>query len=273
MKIEREFPLSKESFACIQNIASYYGIDIREHMEDTIYAKLVRRVRDLQLSDFDAYCRRLKASQEEQKKFINLITNLTTYFFREKYHFNYLEQKFFPNILAKKNKIRIWSAGCSTGEEPYSTAIIINECIPDIKKYDIKILATDINTDALHIAETGVYTANQFNHVSLKRKQNWFHEVERDGVKSFKVKDSLKELIVFKKLNLLDSWPMKNKFDLIICRNVIIYFTPWARNEVLNKFNDFQNVGGILILGYAENLYSIAKHYRSVSKNIYEKII
>ena len=272
MNIEK-YNLSKKSFTFIKDVAADYGLKIDDQMEDKIYARLVRRVRQLQLPDFDAYCSYFITHPEERTKLINLITNSTTYFFRENYHFTYLHEKLFPELFARKTHIRIWSAGCATGEEPYSIAMTMAEVIPNLFKYNVKILATDINTDALQFAKNGIYSPNQISHVGLQRTQRWFHKVRNNDNLYYEIDNRLKQLVSFQQLNLLGTWPMKTRFDLIMCRNVIIYFTAKGSDEVLIKLNHYLEVGGILILGYAENLHSVSSCYHHITRNIYKKIL
>ncbi len=270
MKENNNFVLSNENLAYMKILAARVGIDLSEYQEYAIYNRLIRRLRGLQLSDFDSYCRLLRNDIAEEEKFINLITNQTTYFFRENHHFQYLEQHL-PLLMAKKKKIRIWSAGCSTGEEPYSMAIIIRELIKPSSDYDIKILATDVNTDALLTAKRGIYEGTGLKKMSLLRQKIGFHPLDDTDAKVFQVNDNIKTLISFKQLNLMTQWPMRGPFDIIFCRNVIIYFKKDIRERILEHFNKLLAVGGVLILGYSENLQGIKSQYTLIGNTIYKK--
>lgn len=267
-----EFPLSRESFTYMKMLANRVGIDLSEYQEEAIYNRLIRRLRILKLTDFEDYCQRLRVDIEEEEKFINLITNLTTSFFRENHHFQYLAHHLLPSLVAKKNKIRIWSAGCSTGEEPYSIAMVVREAITKLQNCDVKILATDVNSDALLIAQRGIYDMAALKKMSLARQKVWFHRVGDKNSHMFQVDDSLKELITFRQLNLMDIWPMHGPFDIIFCRNVVIYFKPTIRDKVLEKFDNLLEIGGVFISGYSETLQGIRKHYIPIGKTIYKKV-
>lgn len=271
MTINREFPpLSKEGFLYMTMLANRCGVDLLDYRREAIYHRLIARLRELNISDFDTYCRRLRVDLEEELIFINLITNVTTYFFREKHHFDYLSRQVLPDLIQKKNRIRLWSAGCSTGEEPYSIAMTIKETLKNINQYDIKILATDINSDALLTAKMGIYSRDAIKKLSITRQHQWFSPLENQN--SVKVNDELKELITFNRLNLMQSWPMRGSFDVIFCRNVLIYFKSANSNRIINHFKDFLEVGGVLCLGYSENLHQQRDHFRSVGKSTYIKI-
>lgn len=264
-------PLSEQSFLYMKILASRFGIDLSNYKQDALYNHLIKRLRYLQLSDFDSYCQKLRFDLDEEVHFINLITNQTTYFFREKHHFDYLARKVIPELIAAKNKIRIWSAGCSTGEEAYSIAMILFETIPNIKQYDIKILATDINSDSLITAEKGVYELGHISKMSNEYQLHWFDRAPDPTSSLVQVKPELKELISFAELNLIDPWPMQGLFDVIFCRNVIIYFKKTIRNQILHKFHRYLNVHGLLFLGYSENIMDLKNHYQLMGNTIFQK--
>lgn len=264
--------LSAESFSFMKLLANRCGINLSDYRKDAIYNRLVRRLRLLGISDFDDYCHKLRFDLEEESIFINLITNNTTFFFRENHHFEYFAHKLLPELIAKKSKIRIWSSACSTGEEAYSIAMAVREVIPDLHKYDIKILATDINSDALTTAENGIYGMSHMDQISLERKNTWFNQVSDRGENLFQVSDSLRELISFERLNLVDAFPFHGPIDVIFCRNVLIYFNSGIRNQLLEKFNKIIPANGVLILGHSENLGKQRDLYETQGKTIYRKI-
>ena len=272
MTTNREFPLSNESFLYMKILASRCGIDISDYKQDALYNRLVKRMRVLDVPDFDTYCQKLRFDLDEEIQFINLITNTTTYFFRENHHFEYLAKYLVPELLTKKNKIRIWSVGCSTGEEAYSIAMVIREVVPNFQKYDIQILATDINTDALIAAQNGIYEKENISKLPRARRGLWFKDVNED-MQHVQIDESLKELITFNNLNLVGPWPVNGPFDVILCRNVIIYFKPEVSQRILNKFNNLLEVGGVLILGYSENINELKNAYVSLGNTIYKKIL
>lgn len=267
-----EFPLSKESLLYMKLLAARCGMDLDDYRREAIYNRLVKRMRILKLTDFDSYCMRLRLDLEEEAVFINLIANTTTSFFREPHHFEYLRQTLLPALIAQKKRIRIWSAGCSTGEEAYSIAMVVRETVPDLKNYDIKILATDINSDAIFTAETGIYETRHISKMTLLRQKIWFSRTLDKNESLVEVDPKLKELISFNKLNLIDAWPFNGPFDVIFCRNVIIYFKNTVHNRLLIKMDNLLEVGSTLILGHSENIDNIRHHYETKGSTIYEKI-
>jgi chemotaxis protein methyltransferase CheR len=262
--------LSKSNFLYLNMLASRCGIDLNSYDEQAVHNRLVKRIRYLKLPNFDVYCHKLRVDLEEEIKFINLITNPTTYFFRENHHFEYLAKTIIPGLLAVKNKIRIWSAGCSTGEEAYSLGMILHESIANIDNCDIKILATDINSDSLMKAEKGIYDADHVKKVSFIRQKIWFEKINET---EFQVNPKLREIITFNQLNLMDCWPIHGPFDVIFCRNVLIYFKEDITNTILAKFHDLLDAQGFLVLGYSENLYKQRKHFENLGRSTYKKIL
>lgn len=252
-------------------LAQRCGIDLTDYKKSAMLNRLVKRLRFLKIPDFDTYCNRLRIDLEEELIFINLITNSTTQFFREAHHFHYLEKILFPALLAKQNKIRIWSAGCSTGQEPYSIAMTIYDFIKDNQNIDVKILATDINSDALMTAEVGVYSQDEIKNFALLNKKKWFMELPNHQ-HFFQVKDELKKLVTFNQLNLIESWPMHGPFDIIFCRNVLIYFKQEICQQILARFWELLNTDGTLFLGHSESLYELREKYQSIGTTIFKKI-
>lgn len=271
--VKKEFPLSEQNFLYLKILASRCGIDLNEYKDRVIYNQLVKRLRKLNINNFDDYCALLRVNIDEEIKFINLITNSTTYFFRENHHFEFLKDYLSLGLTMQKNKMRIWCCGCSTGEEAYSIAMTICETIKDISLYDIKILATDINYDALIEADNGVFSKEKMETINLNRKIKWFQKIETtDNLMVFKIKDEIKNMITFNQLNLFEQWPIQTQFDIIFCRNVIIYFKKDNINLILKKFHALLKDNGLLFLGHSENLQDQKPLYKNVGKSIYKKI-
>lgn len=228
------------------------GINLNLNRRDFVENLLLKRFQDLAVSDFKTYYELIKNNAEEMSALINVLTNVSTHFFRENHHFEYMEKYVIPTLIASKQKIRLWSAGCATGEEAYSIAMTLFAAIKNISEYDIKILATDINTEALKIARAGLY--------------------EQDHDEKIKIKEAIRELIAFRKLNLLDPWPMKNLFDVIFCRNVTIYLKPEVTEKLFKKFDALLEPGGFLFLGHSESLTLFQDRYVCLGKTIYQKV-
>ena len=179
-----------------------------------------------------------------------------------------------PNLLTKPDrKIRIWSAGCSTGEEPYSLAITLLNNMPNIDRWDVKILATDLDSNVLEIAKAGIYPVNRLEKISDTMIRKWFHESSTQKHNDcVKVKDKVKSLITFNRLNLMDKWPMKGPFDVIFCRNVVIYFDKKTQSVLFDRFSKLQYSGARLFVGHSENLAKVTDKYEHVGQTGYVKI-
>ena len=247
------------------------GIVLGEHKREMVYSRLARRIRELKLADFKTYLEYLKEHKDREfDAFINSITTNLTSFFRENHHFEFIKAQLAPTLL-KANKqskrIRIWSAGCSTGEEPYSLAMTLQELFPS--DWDVKILATDLDSNVLTKAQNGIYTAANVNGLNSKQLKRWFLK-SKDG-ESYKVKPKLQEFISFKRLNLLQEWPMKGKFDLILCRNVVIYFDKETKDQLFKRYGNILNERGYLFLGHSETMGKEHSQFKNLGKNMYRK--
>lgn len=268
--IDREFLMTDKDFQFISELAySYTGIVLGDHKQDMVYGRLARRMRELNLSNFSDYCAIIKNDKDpEISRFINAITTNLTSFFRESHHFDYLANTLLPSLHASKaSSIRAWSAGCSSGEEPYSISLTLNEYVP-IKNWDIKILATDLDSNVLQKASQGIYDIERIESLSKAVKKKWFLH-DRNHPDIVKVASALQSLVRFKRLNLLESWPMKGKFDFIFCRNVMIYFDEPTQEKLLNRYADHLKPGGHLFIGHSENMHSVGKRFDSLGNTIY----
>ncbi len=238
----------------VRNLA---GIDLHHGKKELVKARLAKRVRQLQLRSIEEYMsfvRNDRTGRELISMLDALSTNLT-FFFRESQHFDYLKDHVLPRIMrAKTRRIRIWSAGCSSGEEPYSVAVLLNEMIPDIENRDVRILATDLSTRMLKIACRGEYEQDRFKDTNRRLISEYFECVQAEPGKIYQVRPSIRSLIHFARLNLMDDWPMKGPFDVIFCRNVMIYFDRSTQSRLVKQYYDLLAEGGILFLGHAESL-------------------
>ena len=251
-------------------IESVIGINLNLNRKDFLENLLIKRFKDLDISDFKTYYEFIKNNEPEMKYVINFLTNVSTGFFREKHHFEYMSKHILPTWRVSKRKIRCWSAGCSSGEEPYSIAITLFETLGKMSTYDIKILATDINTNALKTAREGIYHYRHFENLSKHPKS--FRLIEGANLKKIQINNVLREMIYFRRLNLLGVWPMKNLFDIIFCRNVTIYLKPEITAQLFEKFDQLLEPGGFLILGHSESLTIFRDRYLCLGKTIYKKL-
>ncbi len=268
----REFSFSDRNFSFIQQLAyETTGIKLSDHKRNMVYGRLARRLRALRLDSFDRYCELIKdRDHPEFSEFINSITTNLTSFFRESHHFEFLEKTVIPSLVAKgKKRIRAWSCACSTGEEPYSIAITFDKCL-DTRRNDFKLLATDLDSNVVAKAKSGIYSKDRVEALSDTVKKSAFHR--QRGADQVMVKDRLKELITFKQLNLLHEWPMKGPFDFVFCRNVVIYFDKDTQKVLFDRIANLMETGSYLFIGHSENLHRVTDRFKSLGRTIYQKI-
>ncbi|MGB3456067.1 MAG: protein-glutamate O-methyltransferase [Litorimonas sp.] len=237
------------------------GIVMTPDKHTLVRARIQRRLRALDLDGFKAYCDYLlgPGGGKEQVAFVNSLTTNLTSFFREPHHFKHLvEAAIAPLVPAVRRgaPLRIWSAGCSTGEEPACIAMMLKSILPEAGRLDVRILATDIDSDVLRKAYRGVYSAQQVDPVPAELKTKFFdRDKGANGMEAYRVNDHLRELVRFKKLNLnAAQWPMRGQFDAIFCRNTLIYFDADRQDEILKRFHRYLKPGGHLYLGHSERL-------------------
>lgn len=273
---QREFQMSDSDFQRVSELAyEYTGIVLGPQKKDMVYGRLARRLRELNLQRVEDYLGLIDSERKpEVSKFINAITTNLTSFFREQHHFDFLAKTVCPEWMQANNaskKIRIWSAGCSTGEEPYSIAMTLRESL-NLSGWDCKILATDLDSKVIEKGQSGIYGIDRIESLPIERKKQWFLH-DRNHPDVVKVKPALQELISFKRLNLLEDWPMKGKFDLIFCRNVVIYFNESTQAVLFDRYADMLKEGGYLIIGHSESLNRVCQRFKPIGKTIYQKIM
>ena len=254
-----EYAFTDAHFALLRTLVMRHAsIDMGEVKRPLVYGRLARRIRALELSGFDAYCDLLTREHgAETENFVNAITTNLTSFFRENHHFEYLAETVVPRlqkIKATTRKIRIWSAGCSTGEEPYSIAMTVLEALADCERWDVEILATDIDSSVVATAAAGSYPPSRQQGVGDLRARRWFsHDDRAPG--QLQAKRELHDVMRFAQLNLMDRWPLKGPFDAIFCRNVAIYFDQPTRSRLFDRFADVLAPHGHLFIGHAETMF------------------
>ena len=246
--------------AFIRLIAKHTGLEIRERDKGTLSEKIVLRMKDIKLNVPDTYYQLLNSStsesHQEWKNLVNLLTNSESYFFRDKDQFNLLQNHIFPELIQRKQNsknIRICSAGCSSGEEPYSLAILLKKILPNSEEWNLKIVGIDINQEALNKAELGVYRPWSFRRVDEQIVQQNFQQINNH----YHIDPSIKQMVKFQNFNLFkEVFPRPGSeiqdLDLILCRNVFIYFEPSAIAKVLEKFYSALQPLGYLLTGHAE---------------------
>jgi len=272
----REFEFSDANFERIrQFVSENTGITLSDKKKNMVYGRLSKRLRKGEYGDFDAFCQALESGDEAEQEFmINAITTNLTAFFRENHHFTYLENTLIPELLTKKShdkRLRIWSAGCSTGEEAYSIAMILQESIAEIDEWDIKILATDLDANVIAQGQAGIYRADCLTDIPNDRIKRWFRRGRGEKSGLVKVSSELQKMIRFKRLNLLGQWPMQGPFDLIFCRNVVIYFDKEIQKKLFDRYADILSSDAHLFIGHSETLYKVTTRFDSLGQTIYRK--
>jgi chemotaxis protein methyltransferase CheR len=269
----RGFEYRREDFDAIrQLVRESTGIHLSDSKQELVYSRLSRRLRALQLVSFRQY-RELIASGDEAElvHFRNAITTNLTSFFRESHHFDYLRDHVLRPMLANRahsRRVRLWSAGCSTGEEPYSIAMVVCETMPERRGWDIRILATDIDCSVVATGENGLYGTDRLQGISTQRLQSFFAPA---GGGQQQVKPELRELVTFRQLNLLDTMPMRGAFDVIFCRNVIIYFDQETKRALFPRISALQRSGDVLCIGHSESLAGVTDDYRLIGRTLYRR--
>ncbi|GES50517.1 chemotaxis protein methyltransferase [Rhizobium sp. NBRC 114257] len=261
-----EYPLTRRDLSEIAAmIYSDAGISLNESKASLVYSRLSKHIRALGLSGFRDYCQLVSspAGSAARREMLSHLTTNFTRFFRENHHFDHLRDEVLPGLLARAKaggRVRIWSAACSDGQEPYSIALTVLALMPNVADFDFKILATDIDPKILGLARAGAYDESSLETVSPAMRKQWFQEVNVQGRRKFQIDDRVKRLITFNELNLLGQWPFKGLFDVIFCRNVVIYFDEPTQTKIWTRFAGQLQDAGHLYIGHSERVAGEAKH-------------
>lgn len=266
-----DYSLSDVEFERLRSLVRRHtAIELSDGKRALVFSRFSRRLRSLGLSSFGQYCDLVESGDEaEVSALATTITTNFTRFFREDYHFEFLRDA--VNSYSENRRLRIWSAGCATGEEPYSIAMTLLEAIPDIASWDVRILATDVDTNALQIAADGIFPAERASGLKPEVYKRWFLRGRGKFEKSVCIIPEVRNLISFRELNLVGAWPMSKQFDIIFCRNVMIYFGQEFKKRLIERFYNIQRPGDLLFVGHAENLTNFSNGYMSVGRTVYER--
>lgn len=271
-----DISLSDREFEAVRNkVYKLAGISMSDAKRTLVVSRLSKIIRRLNLKTFSDYLDHLdrSANPDEIQEFINALTTNLTRFFREDHHFAHLKDHIGRIVKDPSNpnrsRLRIWSAGCSTGQEPYTIALSLLNAHPELKKWDFKILATDIDTNVLEKARTGIYKAGDLSGLSPERTKLF----ERSGDGTVKIPEHARSLVTFKPLNLMESWPMRGPFDAIFCRNVAIYFNKPTQEKMFTRMGELLAQDAFIYIGHSENLNSVADKFKLVGKTIYQNKI
>ncbi len=271
-----DFSFSDREFQLISDrIKKLCGIHLPESKRMLVYSRLSRRLRALGLSTFGDYVALLDG-QEADKELpfaINALTTNLTRFYREPHHFDHLRSMVIPNLFTSANRtkrIRFWSAGCSSGEEPYSIAMTVLDAVPSLSSFDFRVLATDIDTDMITRSQKAVYDARELDSIPEPMRSRDTITMPDDRNR-FSLSPEVKELVSFKQLNLIEGWPMAGPFDVIFCRNVMIYFEPDVQKMIVDRMANLLAPGGFLYIGHSENMTRITDSVELVGATVYAR--
>jgi chemotaxis protein methyltransferase CheR len=277
-----EYPLTRRD---LTEIAAMIYADAGIYLNDTkaslVYSRLSKHIRNLGLRGFREYCALVSSPEgaAPRREMLSHLTTNFTRFFRENHHFEHLRDEVLPGLIARAKsggRVRIWSAASSDGQEPYSIALTVMSLLPNAVDYDFRILATDIDPKILALARAGAYDENALETVSPAMRKQYFREVMIDGRRKFQIDDKVKKLVTYNELNLMAQWPFKGNFDVIFCRNVVIYFDEPTQTKIWSRFSSLLPVGGHLYIGHSERVTGDAKNlfdnigittYRYTGKN------
>ena len=274
---EKEFHFSDKEFKFISDlVGERTGIVLSSAKRQMVYGRLSRRLRQLNMTKFSDYCDMLTSGHEEELiEFTNAITTNLTAFFRENHHFEHLKSTVLPEIIknnANTKRIRIWSAGCSSGEEPYSIAMCVREALPKSSGWDIKILATDLDSNMVQRGHDGIYTSERVEGLTPARMKRWVKKGKGENADKVRMSEELRELITFKELNLMEGWPIKGPFDFMFCRNVVIYFNKDTQRILFDRYADLLAPKAHLFIGHSESLNKVTDRFALLGKTIYQKV-
>lgn len=258
-------PTAAELAAIAAILHDSAGIVISPGKASMVQSRLARRLRLLGLPDFASYIALVRSSAglEERRNMISALTTNVTHFFREQHHFDMLRQSVLPPLLARARageRVRIWSAGCSSGQEAYSIAMVIAGMAGDLSQLDLRILATDIDPNMIAQGHLAIYDPGLLADLPIPLRRRFFEPVPQGE----RVVGSLRRLVSFRELNLHDRWPMRGQFDVIFCRNVVIYFDAPSQDRLWPRFEQALAPGGWLFVGHSER---VPPHPDSMLKN------
>jgi chemotaxis protein methyltransferase CheR len=271
-----ELPLSDAEFDGVRaRIYRLTGISLSDAKRTMVIARLQKHLRQQKLGTFAEYFALLDSpgSDRHVQDFINALTTNLTRFWREEHHFDHLVAYVGGLIERRPRKsidgrprLRIWSAGCSTGQEPYCIAMDLLEAYPELRRWDFRILGTDVDTMVLEKAERGVYPESEIAGVAPERAKL----LDRPGDGTVRVPAAARKVVSFKPLNLISPWPMRGPFDAVFCRNVTIYFDRLTQSRIFARLGAILAPGGYLYIGHSENLGSSTDGFRLVGKTVYQ---
>jgi chemotaxis protein methyltransferase CheR len=273
----REFKFSDADFRSLAQFAyAHAGIALADSKRNLIYSRLSRRLRALGQTTFKEYRDYLAENESELENFINAISTNLTKFFREAHHFDHFRTHVAVPFVQEAHgrsgqRLRVWSAGCSTGEEPYTIAVVLKREIRNPADHDVRILATDIDTNVIAKGAAGEYPVSSIDEVP-KTYREYFQPVGGDpNAAEIVMGDEVRSLISFARLNLMEPWPFRGRFDAIFCRNVMIYFDGPTKSKLVDRFTQQLKPGGWLYIGHSESLIGSHPGLQLVGRTVYRR--
>lgn len=261
-----------------QVIYDLTGIALKDNKREMLYSRLSKRLRQLGLNDFSDYIDIFERGdyQEEIGHLVNAVTTNLTRFFRESHHYDFLKDVVIPDYIKKSKQapaeeFMVWSAGCSSGMEAYSAAMVIYKHLPKNLHDKVKILATDIDTNMLNTGKNGIYARQHLDTIPEDYQRQFKDLKKSEDNKEIVMPDALKAMVHFKYLNLQHEWPIRKKFDVIFCRNVMIYFDRETRNNLIDRYVKQLKDQAYLFLGHAESLVNQEMDIKPIGKSIFQK--
>lgn len=249
------------------------GIVLTDNKVNLVYSRLAKRLRAIGLRSFRDYCALVEGADgaDERQALIAAMTTNVTRFFREQHHFDHLSAIALPRLIAAARaggRVRIWSSACSSGEEPYSIALTVLQAMPDALNHDVLILASDIDPDVLDRARNAVYPVARLADIPPAMRGSWIQNIA--GGQEFAFRPEVQNLIRFRNLNLLRDWPVRNSFDIIFCRNVMIYFDQDTQDGIWRRFAACMSDGSYLYIGHSERIATERLPFSLAGQTIYK---
>jgi len=253
----------------VRFIRTNFGINL-EKKRLLIEARLFSVLAEKKISSFTQYFHLIQSNPNELNKMMDRLTTNHTYFMREPRHFEFLKDVILPNLTKNRRDkcLRIWSAGCSTGEEAYTMVMVMKDWFGPMSDWDYRVLATDISTRVLQEAQTGTYLQGSLENLPAMWKAKYFRKKEEQV---YELSDEIRKEVIFRKLNLMEPFPFQQPFDFIFCRNVMIYFNQTTKNELIQKFYNCLIPGGYLLIGHSETVQRDTVPFRYIEPSIYQK--
>ncbi len=255
-------------------VKSLAGIHLTDGKRELVSARLAKRLRTLGLATLNDYLDVVKEdkTQDELVMMLDALTTNLTSFWRESDHFDFVVEQVLPKLESSgTNEIRIWSAGCSTGEEPYGLAMLILGSLKNAQNSKLRILATDLSTRVLDTAKRGKYGEERVKNIPPDLRNKFVTKENGPHGSIYSINPNVRSTITFGRLNLMEPWPMKGPFDMIFCRNVMIYFDKPTQKQLVERFAGLLRTGGTLFVGHSESLAGVQHSFRYVRPTIYEK--